>query len=57
MVWSQVSIKILGVYSDCTQENEKLGIVQYLYYSNYVSFSAWDWGQVGIKLGTKHAVC
>ena len=24
--------------------------------SNYVSFSPWDWGQIGINLGTKHVV-
>ena len=28
--------------------------VQYLNYGNYVSFSWWDQGQIGIKLGTKH---
>ena len=27
---------------------------QYLNYGNYVSFSWWDQGQIGIKLGTKH---
>ena len=30
--------------------------MQYLYCSNYVSFSPWDWDQIGIKLGTKHVV-
>ena len=34
----------------------KTVIVQYLNCSNYVSFSPWDWDQIGIKLGTKHVV-
>ena len=29
-------------------------VVQYLNYDNYVSFSWWDQGQIGITLGTKH---
>ena len=29
-------------------------VVQYLNYGNYVSFSWWDQGQIGTKLGTKH---
>ena len=28
--------------------------VQYLNYGNHVSFSWWNQGQIGIKLGTKH---
>ena len=31
----------------------KLHIAQYSNCSNYVSFSPWDWDQIGIKLGTK----
>ena len=31
-------------------------IVQYLNCRNYISFSPWDWDQIGIKLGTKHVV-
>ena len=34
----------------------KLQIVQYLNCCNYVSYSPWDWGQFGIKFGTKHIV-
>ena len=30
--------------------------MQYLNCSNYVSFSPWDWGQIGIKLEAKHIV-
>ena len=41
-------------YSDCTQENKKLRIVQYLNYSNCISFSSWDQRQIGTKLGTRH---
>ena len=41
-------------YSDYTQEKRKLHIVQYLSYSNYVSFTPWDRGQIGIELRTKH---
>ena len=37
----------------CAQENETLRIMQYLNYSNYVSFSSWDQDQIGVKLGTK----
>ena len=33
-------------YSDCTQEKKKLRIVQYLNYSNCVSFSSWDQVQI-----------
>ena len=29
-------------------------VVQYLDYGSYVSFSWWDQGQIGLKLGTKH---
>ena len=32
----------------------KNSVVQYLNYGNYVSFSWWDQGQTGIKLGAKH---
>ena len=37
----------------CAQENETLRIMQYLNYSNYVSFSSWDQDQIGVKLYTK----
>ena len=33
-------------YSDCTQEKKKLRAVQYFNYSNCVSFSSWDQGQI-----------
>ena len=29
---------------------------KYLNYGNYVSFSSWDQGQIGVKLGTKHVI-
>ena len=35
---------------------KKLRVVQYLNYGNYVSFSSWDQGQIGVKLGTKHVI-
>ena len=38
------------------KKKEKLRVVQYLNYSNYVSFSPWDWDKIGINLGTKHVV-
>ena len=44
--------KLFGFYSG----KWKLRIVRYLNYNNYVSFSRWDWEQIGIKLGTKHVV-
>ena len=44
------------IYSDYTQEIKKLRIVQYLNYSNYVSFGWWDQGKIGIKLDTKYVV-
>ena len=42
--------KLFRLYSG----KEKLCVVQYLNYGSYVSFSWWDQGQTGIKLGTKH---
>ena len=30
--------------------------MQYLNYSNYVSFNPWDQDQIGVKLGTKYVV-
>ena len=35
---------------------KKLCIVQNLNYSNFVSISSWDQGQIGIKLGKKHVI-
>ena len=43
-------------YSDCTLAKKKLRFVQYSNYSNYVSFSSSDQGQIGIKLGAKHVI-
>ena len=43
-------------FSDRTQEKKKLRAVQYLNYNNYVSFSPWDRGRIGIKLGDMHVV-
>ena len=40
--------------SDYTQEKKKLPIVQYINYSNCVSISSCDQGQIGIKLERKH---
>ena len=37
-------------------EKEKLRTVQFLNYSNYASFSPWDRGQIGIKLGTNNVI-
>ena len=31
-------------------------VMQYLNYGNYVSFSWWDQGPIGIKLGAKHVI-
>ena len=44
--------KLFSLYSG----NLKVHIVQYLNCSNYASFSPWDRGKIGIKLGTKHIV-
>ena len=44
-------------YSDCTQEKKKLRIVQYLNYSNCVSFSSWDQGLIGNKARYIAKVC
>ena len=35
---------------------KKLLVVQHLNYGNYVSFSSWDQGQIGIKSETKHVI-
>ena len=43
-------------YSDCTQQKKKLRVVQYLNYGNYVAFSSWDQGHIGIKFETKHVI-
>ena len=51
-IW-QLQVCATESYSGCTQEKKKL-CCEYLNYGNYVSFSWWDQGQIGIKLGTKH---
>ena len=43
--------KLFRLYS-----GKKMRIVQYLDYSNCVSLSSWDQGQIGIKLRTKHVI-
>ena len=43
--------KLFRLYS-----GKKKCIVKYLNYNNYVSFSSWDHGQIGIKSGTKHVI-
>ena len=35
---------------------KNLLVVQHLNYGNYVSFSSWDQGQIGIKSETKHVI-
>ena len=39
-----------------SEKEKKLGIVQYLNYSNFVAISSWNQGQIGIKMETKHVV-
>ena len=39
-----------------SEKEKKLGIVHYLNYSNFVAFSSWNQGQIGIKMETKHVV-
>ena len=52
--YAAIAINALEKVIQTVLRKRKNFVVQYLNYGNYVSFSWWDQGQTGIKLGAKH---